>query len=55
MGACALADGRRSSGWVSENALALIISGSGERVAESANGALDAAPLLHVEFLTGTP
>ena len=38
-------------GWSSGNAVALIISGSGERVAESFDGNLpQAAPVLHVEF-----
>ena len=37
------------SGWSSGNALAIIISGSGERTAESFEGAQ--APLLHVEFI----
>ncbi|MDH3700010.1 MAG: metallophosphoesterase [Alphaproteobacteria bacterium] len=37
-------------GWVSGNSLALLISGSGKRVAESYNGVQNAAPLLHVEY-----
>ena len=37
-------------GWLSGNALAVIITGTGERVAESYNGNRDAAPLLHVEY-----
>lgn len=37
-------------GWNMGNALVMIISGSGERVAESFNGNADLAPLLHVEF-----
>ncbi len=36
--------------WASGNALALIITGTGKRVAESFNGLAAAAPLLHVEF-----
>jgi hypothetical protein len=40
-------------GWASGNALALIITGSGWRVAESFNGLPAAAPLLHVEYTTG--
>ncbi|GJL78480.1 MAG: hypothetical protein NPINA01_14690 [Nitrospinaceae bacterium] len=42
-------------GWASGNALAVIISGSGERVAESFNGIPSAAPLLHVVYSTGVP
>ncbi|MGD8616906.1 MAG: alkaline phosphatase D family protein, partial [Gammaproteobacteria bacterium] len=37
-------------GWSSGNALVIIITGSGKRVAESYNGDHAAAPLLHVEF-----
>ncbi|MBD2355861.1 carboxypeptidase regulatory-like domain-containing protein [Tolypothrix sp. FACHB-123] len=37
-------------GWSSGNALATIISGTGERVAESFDGDRLGAPLLHVEF-----
>ena len=40
-----------SAGWTSGNAIALIVTGSGERVAESANGDASAAPILHIEFL----
>jgi hypothetical protein len=40
-------------GWSRDNAMVLIITGTGERVAESYNGNPDAAPLLHVEFLPG--
>lgn len=36
------------TGWAPGNALVLVVNGSGERVAESANGAF--APLLHVEY-----
>ncbi len=39
------------SGWSSGNALALVVTGSGKRVAESYEGA--AAPLLHLEYSTG--
>jgi hypothetical protein len=39
--------------WSRGNALALLISGSGKRVAESANGKLAAAPILHIEYLYG--
>ena len=41
-------------GWIAGNALALLISGNGERVAESYDGLPNAAPLLHVEFSTGS-
>jgi hypothetical protein len=37
-------------GWVSGNALALIVSGTGRRTAESSNGTY--APILHLEFQT---
>ena len=43
------------AGWSSGNSLALIISGSGKRVAESYNGSSSAAPLLHIEYTTGQP
>jgi PKD repeat protein len=38
------------SGWSSGNALVLIITGSGERGAESYNGSQSGAPLLHIEY-----
>ena len=38
-------------GWSAGNSLVLIITGSGENVAESFNGEEDAAPLLHVSFI----
>ena len=38
-------------GWVSGNALVLLVSGSGKRVAESYRGDPDGAPLLHVEYV----
>ncbi|MFC2027670.1 S8 family serine peptidase, partial [Chloroflexota bacterium] len=41
------------SGWDSGNSLAIIISGSGVRVAESYEGNPAGAPLLHVEYSTG--
>ncbi len=41
------------SGWVSGNAITLVIDGSGRRVAEAWNGDAAAAPLLHVEFSGG--
>jgi hypothetical protein len=37
-------------GWSSGNALAILITGTGRRVAESYNGDPPGAPLLHVEF-----
>jgi hypothetical protein len=43
------------AGWASGNALALIVTGAGERVAESQNGAPQAAALLHVEYRTTSP
>jgi hypothetical protein len=42
-------------GWQSGNSLAIIISGSGKRVAESHEGVSAAAPLLHVEYTTASP
>jgi hypothetical protein len=39
--------------WLSGNALALLIHGTGSRVAESYEGAPAAAPLLYVEFVAG--
>jgi hypothetical protein len=38
------------SGWQSGNALGIVITGSGQRTAESYNGKPDAAPLLHLEY-----
>ncbi len=38
-------------GWSSGNSLVLIITGTGERVAESHNGVSTAAPLLHIDYL----
>ncbi len=40
-------------GWTSGNAVALLITGTGKRVAESYNGHSSAAPLLHVEYQIG--
>ncbi len=37
-------------GWVANNSMVFIISGSGKRVAESYDGEQGAAPLLHVEY-----
>ena len=42
-------------GWVSGSALAIIITGTGHRTAESFEGKAAAAPLLHVEFSSGSP
>jgi hypothetical protein len=42
-------------GWTSGNALALIVTGSGKRVAEAYDGVQNAAPLLHVEYLLPSP
>jgi len=41
-------------GWQSSNAVAIIISGTGKRIAESYDGDVDGAPLLHVEYSLGT-
>jgi hypothetical protein len=38
------------SGWASGNALVVLITGSGRRVAESYNGDRAGAALLHVEY-----
>jgi hypothetical protein len=38
---------------VERDSLVIIVTGSGERVAESYNGDPDGAPLLHVEYSTG--
>ncbi len=37
-------------GWSNGNSIALILSGSGTRTAESCNGSAEDAPLLHIEF-----
>jgi hypothetical protein len=42
-------------GWSSGNSLAVIITGTGERVAESYNGDRGGAPLLYVEYTTDVP
>lgn len=42
-------------GWVSGNAMAFMITGSGTRTAESYNGEPTAAPLLHIEYSTVPP
>ncbi len=41
-------------GWASGNAIVLVISGSGKRTAHSNDGNATLAPLLHVEYTTGT-
>jgi hypothetical protein len=40
-------------GWVSGNSLAIIVSGTGARTAESFEGDSAGAPLLHVEYDPG--
>jgi lysophospholipase L1-like esterase/Rieske Fe-S protein len=40
-------------GWSSGNSLAIILTGTGKRVAESFDGSQSGAPLLHVEYGTG--
>jgi len=40
----------KRTGWASGNSLVVIITGTGERVAESYNGVPSAAALLHVEY-----
>ena len=42
-------------GWSSGNSMAFIINGSGKREVESHNGEASAAPLLRIEYNTGTP
>ncbi|NIM60047.1 MAG: hypothetical protein GTO16_14085, partial [Candidatus Aminicenantes bacterium] len=42
------------SDWFEGNSLVIIITGIGERVAESYNGDSAAAPLLHAEYVTGS-
>ena len=39
-------------GWVSGNAIAFILTGTGVRTAESYNGERTAAPTLHIEYIT---
>jgi PKD repeat protein/uncharacterized protein YjiK len=41
-------------GWSSGNSLAIIVTGTGERVAESYNGVASAAALLHVDYFVGS-
>ena len=38
-------------GWVAGNSLVILVSGRGERAAESYDGVAAAAPLLHVDFV----
>ena len=40
-------------GWSAGNSLAIIVTGTGKRTAESFDGVPSAAPLLHVEYVTG--
>jgi hypothetical protein len=40
-------------GWDSGNALALIVTGTGERTAESVDGGAPRAPVLHIAYTTG--
>jgi hypothetical protein len=40
-----------ANGWASGNSLAIIITGTGTRIAESYNGVPAAAPMLHVEYI----
>ena len=42
-------------GWVSGNALLLLLTGSGHRTAESYDGSPDLAPVLHVEYTFAGP
>jgi VCBS repeat-containing protein len=41
-------------GWASGNSLSIIITGTGHRTADSYNGSAATAPLLHVEYTTGS-
>ncbi len=43
------------SAWVSGNALAIIITGTGHRTAWSFNGLAASAPLLHIDYLSNSP
>ena len=40
-------------GWISGNALVLLVSGTGERIAESFDGSVLRAPVLHIEYTVG--
>jgi hypothetical protein len=44
----------RLDGWQTGNAMAFTITGNGERVAESWDGSPAQAPLLHIEYVTGS-
>lgn len=41
------------SGWVANNSMAMVITGTGERTAESYDGTSSSAPLLHIEYTVG--
>jgi hypothetical protein len=41
-------------GWAGGNSLVILITGSGGRVADAFEGGAAVAPLLHVEFRTGS-
>jgi hypothetical protein len=43
------------AGWNAGNAIVVIFTGTGSRVAESYNGFAAAAPLLHIEYTTAAP
>ncbi len=43
------------SGWSSGNSLAILITGTGQRTAESYNGVANGAPLLHIESAPSIP
>jgi hypothetical protein len=45
----------RREGWSEGNAIALLISGSGKRIAQSFNSDPDRAPLLHIEYTMQQP
>jgi hypothetical protein len=42
-------------GWSESGALALVVSGSGQRIAEAFEGGAGVAPLFHIEYTTGGP
>ena len=44
----------KRTGWAANNSLVIIMTGSGERTAESYNGKSSAAPLLHIEYVNST-
>jgi hypothetical protein len=41
-------------GWSSGNSLVVIISGTGNRLAEAYDGLPNGAPLIHIEYTTGS-